>query len=169
MSKRHRNHTMSAAIQMKNQNDHRSTSPKSLVMASTASLLPYRVVGRLDRAPRAKHVRCTWPDSGGHGASMCVWQRLHREVLVTRRRLCHAAGGSGDTVTTARKNCHVRVSTALSNRPTVGTAITTTVLAFLLTSCGGDGSVDRPSPTASITASLPSPTARPSVTRSPLR
>src|SRR3954453_22085694 len=34
MSNRHRNHTMMAAIQMKNQNDQRSTSPKSLVMAS---------------------------------------------------------------------------------------------------------------------------------------
>src|SRR4051794_23801208 len=34
MSKRHRNHTMIAAIQMKNQKDQRSTSPKSFVMAS---------------------------------------------------------------------------------------------------------------------------------------
>src|SRR5690349_2432506 len=35
-SNRHRNQTMSAAIQMKNQKDHRRTSPKSLVMASMA-------------------------------------------------------------------------------------------------------------------------------------
>src|SRR3954451_25288033 len=34
MSKTHRNHTMIAAIQMKNQKDQRSTSPKSFVMAS---------------------------------------------------------------------------------------------------------------------------------------
>src|SRR6478609_5125328 len=36
MSKRHRNHTMIAAIQMKNQKDQSSTSPKLLVIASMA-------------------------------------------------------------------------------------------------------------------------------------
>src|SRR6478609_11086745 len=51
-SNRHRNHTMSAAIQMKNQKDQRRTSPKSLVMASMAYL--FRRTGRVD--PKLRRV-----------------------------------------------------------------------------------------------------------------
>lgn len=40
------------------------------------------------------------------------------------------------------------------------------LLAVLLTSCGGDGSLDLPSPSGSVTASLPSPTRTPSRSQS---
>src|SRR4051794_7346920 len=79
-SNRHRNHTISAAIQMKNQKDQRRTSPKSFVMASMAYLSVRRVrdardawsltaIGAGPPHPRRGGPRPPGPDlASAHGA-----------------------------------------------------------------------------------------------------